>query len=159
MRAIAWSTLAVLAICTATRGEGFWPKSFGSERGLAQVCIEHPGANGRVNIVPITILIHEEAELTIHGESAVCYFTGASTVKISLRFPYPYSGPSERPKYWTAGPFLFDLRPGKITDLAVCGDERTNRSGPDWAKTGWHRMWSLKRVGRQKADPCGFLKR
>ena len=117
---------------------------------LASLCVERPEQHGRLNIIPVSIALTPEsgdqgAQLVIPaGGSRTCVELPAGPVTAALRFPYPYSGPSEDPPYWeTRSPF--SLRPGAntlILDTAEALDTRT----PGWSETGWHDMWDLRRA-------------
>jgi len=149
------TTMGLFAVLAPIPGlaQNYWPKSFDSEVGLAEICIEHPGAMGWANTLPITVIISDEAELTIHGESAVCYFGSAGEVKLALRFSYPYEVPNKPEQYWTTAPVTFEARKGKVTHLALCETAQGHNSST-WERSGWHDMWALRVASLNSADPC-----
>jgi hypothetical protein len=147
-------TMVAASDVASAQSHGYWPRSFNSETGLSNVCIEHPGAWGSANMSPITVVIASHAELTISGESAVCYFADAGTLKISLRFGYPYAGPSERTQSWTTAPISIDAPKDGITLLAIC-EANQNHNSTNWPTSGWHGMWVLRRFQSGATNPCG----
>ena len=115
-----------------------------------QVCIQRPGETGRVNITPVTIIIERSAELTILGEQAVCLFSLNANPAIKLRFPYPYGGPGEQPRYWTTAPVSFAGAKGPLR-LELC-EAHQDHSASGWVASGWHDMWILKQSSGSLSD-------
>jgi hypothetical protein len=120
----------------------------------SRICVERPGENGRVNITPVTIELPSMGELTIFGENEVC--VGANRTQsfqqsVRLKFPYPYSGVSEKLRWWETRPVVVDIQEGKTTHLLLCERDQ-NHDDPRWEKTGWHDMWML--LPPQKKNLC-----
>ena len=98
-----------------------------------------------MNITPVTIRVQDMAELTTLGEQEVCI--GANLTEnvkeaISLKFPFPYSGPAEKLQWWETTPISVPIKSGKMTRLLLCERDQ-NHSAPRWTETGWHDMWML----------------
>ncbi|HEY4115616.1 MAG TPA: hypothetical protein VGM17_16290 [Rhizomicrobium sp.] len=109
----------------------------------AQLCIDRPGENGRVNITPVTILVKGYAALTINGEEEVClrpHSDEDTTLSIRLRFPYPYWGAVGTPPYADSTSVSAKIKRGQTTELTLC-QRQQNRNDPDWERSGWRKMW------------------
>jgi hypothetical protein len=113
---------------------------------LASLCIDRPEQHGRVNITPVELSITPEdgrkAQLMFAaGGERKCADLPAGRASVVLRFPYPYGGPGEKPRYWArraslvvaAGPNRAVLDTGK----------GLNPQAAEWEDTGWHDMWEL----------------
>jgi hypothetical protein len=134
---LGYTSLSALAVLTLAASPA-WASS------EAQICIDRPGENGRVNITPVTIVIRGNAELTVLGEQEVCFRPHQddwSQAFISLKFPFPYSGPSDK-RQWLTKPTTVKLRPGATTHLLLCERDQ-NHNDPQWERNGWHEMWVL----------------
>src|SRR5215510_14913789 len=112
--------------------------------GRAQICINRPGENGRLNITPVTIRLSGAAELTILGEQEVCLrkYLGTTATTITLRFPFPYGGPYDQPQYWETAPVSVNVSAGETMRITLCPRDQ-NRNDPEWTTSRWHEMWVL----------------
>jgi hypothetical protein len=117
----------------------------------ALVCIERPEEMGRLNSEP-TIIRFEglsvgpngEPEATLQGGQNVCFKVHHATGRLTVKFAYPYLGPSERPVYWTTAFPVAIKRRENDYELSV-SDHQVSR-GEAWEKTGWHGMWRFETV-------------
>jgi hypothetical protein len=124
----------------------------------AQICVERPENEGIVNIVPVTVVIAPGSKITLTGGQAGCLFLLGGRESIRLSFPYPYGG-RQAPRFWTTPPTTILARSGTTVSFELCEAADQDVDDPQWAKTGWHKMWVLqrpKRRGNVVADvsPC-----
>ena len=125
-------------------------EQLGSE---SEICVDRPGENGSVNIAPVTIVIQNNAELTILGEQEVCFrphMSDWSQAVISLKFSFPSGGGHDK-RQWQTKPVAVSMSPGKTTHLLLCQRNQA-RNDPDWDANGWHDMWLL--LPRDKERLC-----
>jgi hypothetical protein len=112
----------------------------------AWICVERPENVGVLNIYQTTILVSPNSKITLIGGEAGCLIVPAGNETISISFQYPY-GPFLPPRFWTTGPQKFVTRAGSLTSFELCEAAGQPVNSPQWAATGWHNMWVLKRFG------------
>ena len=123
--------------------------SHGPEGGRSLICIERPEEMGRLNITPATVRLFGfsgdpdgNPVATLIGGQNVCFRVRGRTGRLEVRFPYPYGGPSEPTRYWTAS-FHLEARKSKNNFELAVGDGEP-RDDKEWDRTGWHNMWRLR---------------
>jgi hypothetical protein len=129
------------------------PAQVGSPPRRALLCIERPEEMGRLNITPTEITLvgasegpNGNASASLIGGQNACFRTHGHAGRLKVRFPYPYGGPGEPVRYWTAS-FPVTIKAGENSyELSV--DEGQPDDGKEWNRVGWHGLWKLEPVSK-----------
>jgi hypothetical protein len=137
-----------------TFGQACWPDSRPSQadRRSNTLCIYRPEQSGIVNIVPVTFIIMDVADVKLFGGDEKCLATPPNNVHIRLLFQNPY-GPPENPQYWKTKAEEFQFANDKKINITLCEAVPPGRNG-NWIAAHWHDMWKIKRTLEADVGKC-----